>query len=114
MKRFLSVLFLTLLSHLFLFATQSLGKLDFLRCEYLVTPLGVDVPTPRFSWRLPAHLNKQQAYQVIVGTDSVAVANGTGRSVGLRKDIVFGGTYSVCREGDAALYPLLLEGFCLG
>lgn len=78
MKRFLSVLFLTLLSHLFLFATQSLGKLDFLRCEYLVTPLGVDVPTPRFSWRLPAHLNKQQAYQVIVGTDSVAVANGTG------------------------------------
>ena len=60
MKRFLSVLFLTLLSHLFLFATQSLGKLDFLRCEYLVTPLGVDVPTPRFSWRLPAHLNKQQ------------------------------------------------------
>lgn len=78
MKRFLSVLFLILLSHLFLFANQSLGKLDFLRCEYLVTPLGVDVPTPRFSWRLPAHLNKQQAYQVIVGTDSVAVANGTG------------------------------------
>ena len=65
MKRFLSVLFLTLLSHLFLFATQSLGKLDFLRCEYLVTPLGVDVPTPRFSWRLPAHLNKQQAYRYI-------------------------------------------------
>ena len=110
MKRFLSVLFLTLLSHLFLFATQSLGKLDFLRCEYLVTPLGVDVPTPRFSWRLPAHLNKQQAYQVIVGTDSVAVANGTGGAWDSGKVL----SYSVCREGDATLYPLLLEGFCLG
>lgn len=78
MKRFLSVLFLVLSSHLLLFATQSPEKLDFLRCEYLVAPLGVDVPTPRLSWRLPANLNKQQAYQVIVGTDSVAVENGTG------------------------------------
>ncbi|MCQ4917093.1 hypothetical protein NE451_21810, partial [Bacteroides nordii] len=51
----------------------------------LVTPLGVDVPTPRFIWILPAHLNKKQAYQVIVGTDSVEVANGTGGAWDSRK-----------------------------
>ena len=51
-----------------------------LRCEYLQSPLGVDVPNPRLTWQL--HDNRygavQLGYRVIVGTDSVAVANGTG------------------------------------
>jgi alpha-L-rhamnosidase len=51
-----------------------------LRCEYLVNPLGLDAPRPRFTWRL--HDNRrgavQTAYQLTVGTDSLAVARGTG------------------------------------
>lgn len=45
-----------------------------LRCQYLVDPLGVDDPAPRFSWKLKASDPQlrgriQTAYQVIVSTD---------------------------------------------
>jgi len=52
-----------------------------LRCEYLENPLGVDVPHPRFTWMLndSRYGAVQTAYQVVVGTDSVAVASGSGR-----------------------------------
>ena len=63
--------------HLSLLA-GSTGKLDVLRCEYLVAPLGIDVPSPRLSWLLPVNVDVQEAYQVIVGTDSVRVAQGMG------------------------------------
>ena len=51
-----------------------------LRCEYLPRPLGVDVRHPRLSWQLQdeRHGAAQQAYRIIVGTDSAAVSNGTG------------------------------------
>lgn len=51
-----------------------------LRCEHLVNPLGVDTPEPRLSWMLTdgRHGAGQTAYQVIVGTDSAAVARGEG------------------------------------
>jgi len=51
-----------------------------LRCEYLTDPLGVDVPQPRFSWVL-AHSQrdeKQGAYQVLVATQSDALAHDHG------------------------------------
>ncbi len=41
-----------------------------LRCEYLVNPLGIDTPLPRFSWVL-AHSEREQgqsAYEVIVSS----------------------------------------------
>ena len=79
MKRILSVFFFISLFHLSLLA-ESIGKLNALRCEYLVAPLGIDVPSPRLSWQLPVNVDVQEAYQVIVGTDSVRVAQGMGDS----------------------------------
>jgi alpha-L-rhamnosidase len=51
-----------------------------LQCEYLVNPIGIDVATPRLHWQLkderPGAL--QSAWQLVVGTDSMEVANGKG------------------------------------
>lgn len=49
-----------------------------LRCEYLVNPLGIDATDPRFTWRLADTRNgaKQTAYQLFVGTDSLALGKG--------------------------------------
>jgi alpha-L-rhamnosidase len=49
-----------------------------LKCEYLVNPIGLDAPHPRFTWylqdgRLDA---KQTAYQIDVATDSLALSKG--------------------------------------
>ncbi|GHT20414.1 alpha-rhamnosidase [Bacteroidia bacterium] len=51
-----------------------------LRCEHLANPLGVDVEAPRLSWRLDdaRYGAVQKAYRVVVGTDSLAVAQGRG------------------------------------
>jgi len=46
-----------------------------LRCEYLVNPIGIDAPSPRFTWEA---VNSSQAYAVLVDTDSLRVVNGTG------------------------------------
>ena len=55
-------------------------KPDNLRCEYLVTPLGVDVKAPRLSWIMQDERQgaKQAAWHIVVGTDSALVANGIG------------------------------------
>ncbi|MFV0589990.1 MAG: family 78 glycoside hydrolase catalytic domain [Draconibacterium sp.] len=51
-----------------------------LKSEYLENPIGIDTKTPRFTWQLqsdkPGIL--QQAYQIIVGTDSLKVVNDEG------------------------------------
>lgn len=52
-----------------------------LLCEHLYNPIGLDNPSPRLSWKL-SDLRKgalQTAYQLIVGTDSMAVVNGQGK-----------------------------------
>lgn len=51
-----------------------------LRCEYLINPLGIDETNPRLTWKLKDSEEgaRQTAYRIIVGTDSIAVANGTG------------------------------------
>ncbi|MDR2679727.1 MAG: alpha-rhamnosidase, partial [Tannerella sp.] len=51
-----------------------------LRCEYLVRPLGLDVRNPRLSWQLQddRYGAVQQAYRIIVGTDSADVSRGNG------------------------------------
>jgi len=51
-----------------------------LKCEYLVEPIGVDIPQPRLMWmmlddRVGA---KQTAYDIVVGTDSLQVSKGAG------------------------------------
>ncbi|HPT21684.1 MAG TPA: family 78 glycoside hydrolase catalytic domain [Bacteroidales bacterium] len=51
-----------------------------LRCDYLVTPIGVDAGSPRLTWLIndERYGAKQNAYRIIVGTDSMEVANGNG------------------------------------
>lgn len=44
-----------------------------LKCEYMVNPLGIDIPQPALSWIFTAdgRNRKQSAYELIVGTDSL-------------------------------------------
>lgn len=51
-----------------------------LKCEYLINPLGIDAPNPRLTWQLDDDRRgaKQTAYQIFVGTDSLAVASRKG------------------------------------
>ena len=79
MKRVLLAFLLIVLFHLSLLAGP-VEKLNSLRCEYLTTPLGIDVLSPRLSWKLPVGVDVQKAYQLIVGTDSASVARGVGNS----------------------------------
>jgi alpha-L-rhamnosidase len=59
-------------------AAESAGPLApvSLRCEYLVNPMGIDMPKPRFFW-VNGHTERgqvQSAYQVVVSTDPEAGA----------------------------------------
>jgi len=54
-----------------------------LRCEYLVEPLGLDVPQPRLSWRLQAadtqaRGQKQTGYQIIAASTAESLQQGKG------------------------------------
>ena len=77
-KTFLSVIFFACTCPLFAQA-QPIRPVQ-LRCEYLDRPLGIDVRNPRLSWQLQddRHGAVQQAYRIVVGTDSTDVAKGIG------------------------------------
>jgi len=47
-----------------------------LRCEYLVNPMGIDMPKPRFFWVIehPERGQVQSAYQIVVSSDPKAGA----------------------------------------
>ncbi len=50
-----------------------------LKCEYLENPIGMDSPSPRFTWMQPMKKDlMQSAYRVCVGTDPAAVIAGNG------------------------------------
>lgn len=51
-----------------------------LRCEHLDNPIGIDAQSPRFSWLMEdaSYGAAQTAYQLVVGTDSLAVLRGQG------------------------------------
>ena len=59
-------------------AAQTPGTPVALRCEHLVSPLGLDAPYPRLAWQLadPRRGAAQTAYQLAVGTDSLQVSQG--------------------------------------
>lgn len=46
-----------------------------LKCEHMFSPLGIDTPSPRLSWRLDGSTvgAKQIAYRILVGLDSMEV-----------------------------------------
>lgn len=78
MRIILTTLLLSFLS--FYLLGQNSSRVENLRCEYLENPLGVDSPNPRLTWMLsdPESGASQQAYQILVSTDSVKVAQGAG------------------------------------
>ena len=51
-----------------------------LRCEYLVDPLGIDLPHPRLSGAVaaPARSERQTAYRIVVAASAGALAAGRG------------------------------------
>jgi len=73
-------LFISLLYLPFFANAQSVCRPVELKCEYLINPLGIDAAIPRFSWQLQDERKAavQTALQLFVGTDSIAVAKGTG------------------------------------
>jgi alpha-L-rhamnosidase len=57
-------------------------KVENLRCEYSVNPLGVDVANPQFSWALRSSRRgeRQTAYRVLVATDLGALEQNRGNA----------------------------------
>ena len=57
-------------------------SVDNLRTEHLESTLGVDKPNPRLSWRMISGKSgaKQSSYRILVGCDSLALAQGNGES----------------------------------
>lgn len=74
---FLSLLFATLLCQAQSEAGKAGTPVD-LRCEYCINPLGIDVETPRLSWKLndPRRRAIQRAYRVLVASDSSLLKEG--------------------------------------
>ena len=70
------------LSLFFVFSVRAAVTVSGLQCEYLTTPLGIDVQTPRFTWKLSAadHVRgqKQTAYQVLVAGSPALLEAGSG------------------------------------
>ena len=55
-------------------------KPNFLRCEYLANPLGIDVRNPRLSWILEseARNQRQTAYQILIASSEDLLQNNEG------------------------------------
>ena len=73
---------LIVVSMLSLMSCQKSDKTKFspidLRCEYAISPMGIDTDVPRLTWILPAtsEVKKQGNYQVFVGTTSSEITKG--------------------------------------
>ena len=55
-------------------------KAEALRCEYQTDPLGIDCPSPRFSWQMrqSARGARQTAYRILAATSAALLAQDTG------------------------------------
>jgi alpha-L-rhamnosidase len=51
-----------------------------MKSEYLVNPIGIDEPNPRFTWRIKSETPgfSQKAFQLVVGTTEKEVVAGNG------------------------------------
>ncbi len=58
-------------------------------CEYMANPIGIDASSPRLKWQLSDQRQGalQQAYQIFVGTDSLAVLHGDGNMWNSQKNM---------------------------
>lgn len=94
MTRYVKIVFLFLACCCYCFeafaeSNDQTCSIEQLRCEHLISPLGIDNPTPRLSWRIADHRTgaKQTAYRILVGCDSLEVVNGRGEMWDTRKMI---------------------------
>ena len=57
--------------------------------DYMVNPIGIDAASPRLKWQLndPRQGALQQAFQIFVGTDSLAVLHGEGKMWNSQKKV---------------------------
>ncbi len=83
MKVFLTLLAVAIVAHGCLGGRVSVTdtlKVDHLQCEYLANPMGIDVPQPRFNWKLesPMRGQKQAAYRVLVASSRDKLARNIG------------------------------------
>ncbi len=81
MNRLLLSLFL-LFPSAFLFSQEKPSFwIKELKTEYLQTPIGLDAPQPRFTWKMENHHKgaAQQAYRLLVDQDSLELVKGNGR-----------------------------------
>ncbi len=64
---------------LLVFTGKTQTKIAGLKCEHLVNPIGIDSPSPRFTWQINAANTgvQQSAFAIVVDTDSSVVANKT-------------------------------------
>jgi len=80
-KQFLRIFVLSLITFCYTNCTsESECDVNTLKCEHLVNPLGIDTPKPRFTWQMKSSNigAEQTAFEIIVGTDSLEVADGSG------------------------------------
>ena len=80
-KMKIAMRYLSLLAFLFLqlsttIAAEELATADYLRCEYKVDPLGIDVVKPRLFWEMQDDRRgaKQTAYQILVASSPEKLA----------------------------------------
>ena len=71
---------LTLAALLLLGIYSVANSAENLRCEYLVNPLGIDVPSPRLSWIITSNRRgeMQTAYQILVASSSKLLSEDKG------------------------------------
>ncbi len=60
--------------------TTDAPKVENLKCEHMVNPLGIDTGSPRLSWLMldTSQGAKQTAYQILVGQDKEGILQGKG------------------------------------
>ena len=60
--------------------TTDAPKVENLKCEHMVNPLGIDTGSPRLSWLMldTSQGAKQTAYQILVGHDKEGILQGKG------------------------------------
>jgi len=77
-----TTLFLSLINVLFFANSYAVlpVKAVALKCEYLSNPIGIDAAQPRLIWQLADSRQgaKQTAWEIVTGTDSLAVSRGQG------------------------------------
>ena len=108
MKRYIYLLVLTLINNLPSVA-DSPFQLKRLQVEYAVTPLGIDVENPRFSWQMEGDTDERGLLQT---ARQIVVIDEAGVQVWDSKKITDDQSLNI--ESVKSCYPLSVDGSCMG